>query len=203
MKLILATRNKGKIKEIKALFGRDTEILTLEDVGFVDDIIEDKDTFLGNAMNKATISYDYLKSKYREYFFLAEDSGLEVRALGGRPGVYSARYAGENATDEENIKKLLYELKEVPLEKRDANYNCTAVLIFPNGKSIIAVGKCNGRIALEPRGKNGFGYDPVFLTEESNFSITMAELSEEEKNRISHRKKAIEGIVNGIKGLNS
>ncbi len=199
MKFIIATKNQGKIRELKALLGQDVKILTLKDLDIDFEIIEDKESFLGNAMKKVMVVYEYAKEEYKDFFFLGEDSGLEVRALGGKPGVYSARYAGEKATDEENIKKLLEEMKEIPFEKRDANYNCSMVLVFPDGNFITSVGKCNGKIAFEPRGNGGFGYDPVFLTEESNYQLTMAEISNEEKNRISHRKKALEGILNGLK----
>lgn len=199
MKLIVATNNKGKIEEIKAMLNDFDEVLSLKDIGFTDEAIEDGKTFLENATKKALFYYNALKEKYTDFFFLADDSGLEVEALNGKPGVYSARYAGEKAKDEDNIKKLLNEMKGIPFEKRNANFNCTMVLVYPDGKTIHKEGKCYGRIAFEPKGKNGFGYDPVFLTEESNYTKTMAELSREEKNKISHRRKALEGIKNELK----
>ncbi|MGC8764888.1 MAG: RdgB/HAM1 family non-canonical purine NTP pyrophosphatase [Brevinematia bacterium] len=199
MRLIITTKNQGKARELKSLLEENSSILTLKEIDFNVKIVEDKDTFMGNAEKKALTVYELLKESYRDYFFLGEDSGLEVEALGGRPGVYSARYAGENATDDENIKKLLLEMEGIPFEKRNANYNCSMMLISPEGKIIKSSGKCYGKIAFEPKGTNGFGYDPIFLTEESGYKITMAELSETEKNKISHRKKALEGILNELK----
>jgi XTP/dITP diphosphohydrolase len=199
MKLILATYNEGKVREVKKIM-KELEILSLKEIGFDEEIVEDKETFLGNAMNKAAFVHDRLKDRFQDFFVLADDSGLEVKALGGKPGVFSSRYAGENATDEQNIEKLLFEMKDIPFENRDANYTCAMVLIYPDSSFITSIGRCNGKIAFQPKGKNGFGYDPVFLTEESNYKLTMAELSEDEKNKISHRRKALEGILNGYRG---
>ncbi|MCX7821354.1 MAG: XTP/dITP diphosphatase [Brevinematales bacterium] len=199
MKLIVATFNQGKVKEIKAMLENFDEVLSLKDIGFEKEAIEDGKTFLENATKKALFYYKELKEKYPNFYFLADDSGLEVEALDGKPGVYSARYAGEKARDKDNIQKLLEEMKDIPFDKRDANFNCTMVLVYPNGEKIHKEGKCYGKIAFSPRGENGFGYDPIFLTSESNYQKTMAELSKEEKNLISHRRKALEEIKNELK----
>ncbi len=199
MKLIVATNNKGKVEEIKSILKDFEEVLSLKDIGFNDEAIEDGKTFLENAMKKALFYYNSLKEKYKDYYFLADDSGLEVEALGGRPGVYSARYAGEKATDIDNITKLLEEMKDISFDCRNANFTCNMVLVYPDGKTIHKTGKCYGKIAFKPKGENGFGYDPIFLTKESNYKKTMAEISKEEKNQISHRRKALEGIKNELK----
>ncbi|WAM32236.1 XTP/dITP diphosphatase [Caldicellulosiruptor naganoensis] len=187
-KLLVATKNRGKAKEIKELIGDFfDEVLTLSDFEGNINIIEDGKTFEENALKKAKTIYDLYRLPT-----LADDSGLEVDALGGRPGVYSARYAGENATDEERIKKLLEELRDVPCEKRGAQFVCVLTFIDENGRVYQTKGICRGKIGFEPRGKNGFGYDPVFIPEGS--TLTFAELESEEKNRISHRAKAFEKL---------
>ncbi len=194
MKLIIATRNKGKVLEIKSMLTEFSEVLSLSDIGFNEEAVEDGKTFLENAMKKATFYFDRLSDYLSNYAVLSDDSGLEVEALNGRPGVFSARYAGINATDDDNINKLLEEMKHIPFDKRNANFTCSMVMILPEKKIITSEGKCFGKIATTKKGTNGFGYDPVFLTEESNFTKTMAELSKEEKNKISHRYKALKGI---------
>ncbi len=188
MKAVIATRNKGKIKELEELlsdFGLD--ILPLAHFPQVGEIVEDGDTFFENAMKKAKTV-----SEKTGLMAIADDSGLEVDALKGAPGVYSARYAGEGATDEQNYLKLLDEMKDVPEEKRGAQFRCVMVAYRPDGRWVSAEGVCRGRITYSPRGEKGFGYDPVFVPEGD--TRTMAELTREEKNKISHRGKAL-GIL--------
>lgn len=185
MKIVLATKNNHKIREIEALFDdMAIQFLSLKDFPNVPDIVEDADTFEGNALKKARAAAEWTKE-----VAMADDSGLQVDALNGEPGVYSSRYAGENAADKENNKKLLNEIKGIPFEKRGARYKCIIAVVFPSGEEKMAEGECKGFIAFEPKGKNGFGYDPIFYLPEYN--KTMAELSPEEKNKISHRAKAI------------
>lgn len=184
MKVVLATRNMGKVKEIKQILrGLDLDILTLNDFPEVPSIIEDGKTFKENAVKKARFVAEHLNMPS-----IADDSGLEVNAFNKRPGILSARYAGENATDEDNNRKLLKELNDIPPEKREACYRCVVALVFPSGEEETAEGSCNGFIALEPKGAGGFGYDPLFYIPE--YGMTMAELPPEIKNRISHRGKA-------------
>ena len=185
MKIIIATRNKGKAKEIKEILkDLDIEILTLDDFPGIPAPLEDGKSFKENALKKARFATQHLNMPV-----LADDSGLEVDALGKQPGILSARYAGENATDEENNRKLLKELSGIPLKKRNACYKCVIAVVFPSAREEVVTGSCNGLIALEPKGKGGFGYDPLFYVPE--YGKTMAELPPEIKNRISHRGKAL------------
>ena len=186
MKILLASRNKKKIAELKTLMSKymeDIEILSLDDVGFYDEIIEDGKTFEDNAMIKAKTGAAL------GYICVSDDSGLEVDALGGEPGVYSARYAGEHATDEENNEKLQAEIRDVPDEKCTARYVCVVACAFPDGRSFNVRRTCEGRIIKEYRGDGGFGYDPMFFVEE--FGCTFAQTTPEQKNSISHRGKAM------------
>lgn len=183
-KILVATKNSGKLKEIREILSGVT-ILGLADAGISGDVEETGSTFMENACIKATEI-----ARLSGLPVLADDSGLMVDALSGAPGVYSARFAGENATDEDNIKKLLNELKDVPEEKRTARFVCAMCLIFPDGTKIEAFGKsCEGIILEERHGENGFGYDPVFFAPE--YKKTFAEMTAEEKNQVSHRKAAI------------
>ncbi|AEH23237.1 Nucleoside-triphosphatase rdgB [Thermodesulfobacterium geofontis OPF15] len=185
--LLIATSNMGKAKEIsEALKDFDFEIKTLKDFPNITPPQETGNTFFENA---------YLKAKYYAektgLLSLADDSGLEVDILNGAPGIYSSRFAGENASDEENNKKLLELLKNVPLEKRKARFVCVIVVYHPSGKYIKSEGIWEGLIGFEPRGSYGFGYDPIFLVPEYNYKKTAAELPIEEKNKLSHRGKAL------------
>ncbi|MEK6600175.1 MAG: XTP/dITP diphosphatase [Deltaproteobacteria bacterium] len=185
MKIVLATRNMGKVKEIKEILrGLDLDMLSLNDFTEVPSISEDGKTFKENALKKARFV-----SRYLNIPALADDSGIEVDVLDKRPGILSARYAGGNATDEENNKKLLLELKDIPLKKRCAHYKCVIAIVFPLGEEETVDGSCNGFISLEPKGLGGFGYDPLFYVPE--YGKTMAELPPDIKNRISHRGKAL------------
>ncbi len=197
MRLLLGTKNRGKIREILSILGDlpNLELLTFEDQPF-SDVPETGSSFLENARLKARKI-----SAETGLPVLAEDSGLEVEALGGAPGVRSARFAGEDATDEQNIRKLLELLRDVPDEKRGARFVCVAVVHFPDGRELTAQGELRGRIAREPQGTHGFGYDPVFIPE--GFGQTLAELGPDIKNRISHRRKALEGIKEALRDLTS
>ena len=186
--LLVATHNKGKLREYKELL-RDlpVRLVYLDEVGIHEDVPETGSTFEENAVQKAT-AYARLSG----LLALADDSGLEVDALGGRPGVHSARYAGPNAGDDDRIRKLLAELEGVPPERRTARFRCVIAVASPEGDVITAQGTVEGVIADAPRGHHGFGYDPIFYLPDRD--CTMAELPPEEKNRISHRARAAEAI---------
>jgi XTP/dITP diphosphohydrolase len=193
--VIVATRNKGKIREIRdALKGLNLRIYGLSDFPDVPEIEEDGHSFTENALKKARF--------YAKYFgkvTLADDSGLEVDSLKGLPGVYSARYAGERASSRENNQKLLREIQGVPISKRGARFRCIIAMKSPEGREALADGSCRGKIGLKEKGKKGFGYDPLFILAKNG--KTMAELSLEEKNRVSHRGKALRKIRKIIDGF--
>ena len=184
-KLILTTRNKGKLKEISFLLSDlHIEIVSVLDFPDIADVIEDGATLEENALKKAREIFNATRLPS-----LADDSGLEVVALGMNPGVYSARYAGEGVTYDDNNRKLLQELKNVPLAKRNARFHCVAAFVA-DGIQKTTEGICLGRIIETPRGAEGFGYDPLFVPD--GYDKTFAELSLEVKNNISHRAKAFE-----------
>lgn len=190
MEILVATNNKKKLSEINAILGGlvpDLKLLSLKDIGFSEDIVEDADTFEGNAMIKTNALAAY------GYITIADDSGLSVDYLDGAPGVYSARYAGEPCDDERNNEKLLANLEGVPYENRKARFVSVIACRFPSGEEFTVRGECHGVILESPRGEAGFGYDPLFYYED--FQKTFAELSSEEKNKISHRGKALEEFV--------
>jgi XTP/dITP diphosphohydrolase len=182
MKIILASQNKGKMNEVKAIFkGTDFQIFSLYDLGNDMDVEETGNTFYDNALIKAKAVYDI----YKEPVF-ADDSGLAIEQLDGRPGVFSARYAGEGCSFADNNMKVISELWNLP-EPHKAKFVSTA--IFYDGKNIVeAVGELEGEIIMEQRGAEGFGYDPVFIPD--GYNITIAEMSFDEKNKISHRAKS-------------
>jgi XTP/dITP diphosphohydrolase len=185
-RLLLATNNKGKIREYKSLLkGIPYDITTPAEIGIPPNVDETGVSFEENASLKATVM-----AKQSGLPALADDSGLEVDALGGEPGVHSHRYAGEGASDTDRNSFLLSKLKGVPEKKRTAQFRCVIAIAGPHGKTDLFSGICRGIIIDEPRGKNGFGYDPIFLVPE--LGKTMAELTLEEKNRISHRARAAE-----------
>jgi len=185
-KIIFASKNEGKVREVRHILnGINADILSLNDVGFTDEIHESADTFEGNAKIKAEIIYNKFKLPT-----IADDSGIVAMQLGNEPGVYSARYAGENATDEENNKKLIEKLKSFP-EPHKGKFVCAAVYYF-GADFIIAMGEIAGSIIKEPRGINGFGYDPLFLPD--GYDKTTAELPPEIKNKISHRFRAFDQL---------
>lgn len=192
-KIVLATRNKGKINEFASLFAPlGWEVVSVADFPQAPEVEEDGSTFEENAIKKAATIASVLGMTA-----LADDSGLEVDALEGRPGVYSARYAGENATDEENWRKLLHEMQGVPMEKRTARFRCVLALVEPGKEPIVASGSCEGVILHEPAGENGFGYDPVFFLPQR--MSTMAQLEKQEKNKISHRAVAMHNLMEKIR----
>lgn len=197
-KLLLATNNQGKIRELSSLLGSDSWGFTIPAKEGVNlEIKEMGSIFEENASAKAAA---YAKAS--NLISIADDSGLEVEALNGEPGVRSARYAGEGASDQKRIDYLLARLSGVPWEERKARFRCVIAIAFPNGNVELCQGECSGIIGLETKGQNGFGYDPAFFLPE--LGKTMAELRPEEKNRISHRgkaaweaKKVLEKIVKG------
>ena len=187
MDIVVATNNKGKLKEFRALLGDYfTNIHSLADLGLNCDVEETGSTFEENALLKA----QYVKSQ-TDFAVLADDSGLQVNALGGAPGVFSARYSGENATDESNRKKLFAQLDGK--NDRSAQFVCVLALILPNGKLIYAKGETKGEITLKEEGTNGFGYDAMFYSSELQKSFGIA--TEEEKNSVSHRSKAVKNLI--------
>ena len=186
LKIVLASRNKKKIRELETFLAgipSDKEILSLDDIGFHDEIVEDGKTFAENSFIKASVPAKL------GYIGVADDSGLEVDALDGAPGVYSARYSGEGATDEKNNAKLLSELENVPDDKRTARFRTVITCVFPDGTYFQVDGSCEGRILRAPEGSDGFGYDPLFWYEP--FGKTFASLTPEEKNAVSHRGNAM------------
>lgn len=190
--LVVATRNQGKLKEFQKMLGRQFKIISLEEFPHVK-IIENGKTFDENALIKARTVMEVTG-----FPALGDDSGLEVLTLGCRPGIYSARFAGTDATDEENIKKLLFEMEDIPFEKRQARFVCSLALVFPGGKTFIQKGFLEGYITFEPKGSMGFGYDPVFFLPEYN--KTVAEIPAEDKNRISHRAEALRKLRQNLDG---
>ncbi len=192
-KLLMATRNKGKELELRSLLaGLPLEIMTLNDWPDLPEAMEDQPTFLGNATQKALLG-----AQQTGLITLADDSGLEVAALGGLPGVRSARFAGEERNDRRNNMKLLSLLKDIPLSQRTAQFVCVAVIATPDGKIYSAEGRCTGIIVSEFQGKGGFGYDPIFYV--PGLHKTFAQLDLEEKNRISHRGQALREAVTIIR----
>jgi XTP/dITP diphosphohydrolase len=186
MVLVLATKNQGKIKEIEAsLSFPGLTYKSLRDFPEIPEVLEDGASFLENALKKAQTIGQALNLPV-----MADDSGLEVDALQGAPGIFSARFAGPGATDQANNKKLLDLLREVPEAQRTARFVCLLVLFRPSGEWIQTRGVCEGLITREPRGDQGFGYDPLFFL--SHLKKTMAEIPLEIKNRISHRAQALE-----------
>lgn len=183
-RILFASRNRGKVSEIKAML-KDigVTLLSLDDYPDLPEVCEDGDSFLENALLKARAI-----ARLTGEPVLADDSGLEVAALGGAPGIYSSRYAGEDANDAENIRKLLDELREVSAAERKAAFRCVLVLCQPDGSYRSFEGRWEGRITEEPFGRGGFGYDPVFFLPDRG--VTVAELPAEIKNRISHRAQA-------------
>ena len=187
--LLIATNNAHKILEFKRLLnGINHEILTPASIGVNLDVEESGNTFEQNARLKA-----HAFAKATGIDSLADDSGIEVDALDGRPGVYSARYGGTNLSDEDRVQLLLRELVDVPTEKRTCRYRVILVLARPDGSEILSEGKCEGSIAHKPIGLNGFGYDPIFLVD--NSQVSMAELSPEQKDLISHRGMATKKMI--------
>ncbi|MDE0686796.1 RdgB/HAM1 family non-canonical purine NTP pyrophosphatase [Candidatus Poribacteria bacterium] len=192
MKLILATRNQGKVRELtNMLYGeanskQQIEVISLENYPDAPEVIEDGKTYAENAIKKASVI-----AAYTSHLTLADDAGLEVDALDGAPGIHSKRWAGENATDETRIAKLLQALEGAA--NRRARFIAAIAVVHPNANPEVVLGVCEGHIRHDPVGESGFGYDPVFVPD--GYHQTFAELGEEIKNRISHRAKALEQAI--------
>ena len=189
MRLVFATNNQNKVKELKALMPETIEILTLSDIGCLEDIEETEDTLEGNAKLKA----NHITKNYG-YNCFADDTGLEVEALNGAPGVYSARYAGENVTYEDNVQKMLREMEGK--QNRQAQFR-TSIALNLEGKQYLFDGVCKGKITNTKHGTDGFGYDPIFRP--SGFKQTFAEMSLDQKGKISHRGLAVQKLITFLK----
>lgn len=186
--VVIATNNENKIREIRQILDIENfEFLSLNDADISSDPEENADSFEGNARIKAKAVFDRTEG----YSVLADDSGLEVDALGGAPGVYSSRFAGEEGNDEANNALLLEKLDGVPYEERTARFICTLVFIDESGREYVAKGSVEGKIGYEEHGGNGFGYDPLFLPDAYSGDKTFAQASSEEKNSLSHRGNAL------------
>ncbi|MCK5521484.1 MAG: RdgB/HAM1 family non-canonical purine NTP pyrophosphatase [Candidatus Marinimicrobia bacterium] len=186
-KIVFASHNKDKIRELSAKLGSEFELITLHELPDMPDVIEDGETLEENALKKSREIFEFSGLPC-----LADDTGLEVRALDGAPGVYSARYAGENVTYDDNVNKLLKEMKPIPREQRDALFRTVMAYTDKNG-SLTAEGATAGLICEKKQGDSGFGYDPVFYVPEKN--KTYSEMTLNEKNELSHRGKAVNNII--------
>ena len=191
MQLIFASHNKNKVKEVKSLIHNTINLLSLDDINLLNEIEETSTTIEGNALLKAQTIY-----KQTGINCFADDSGLLVDALNGAPGVYSARYAGEQKNDEDNMQKLLFNLKNI--EARDAHFKTVMALII-DGKEYLFEGIINGKIISEKMGTNGFGYDPIFVP--NGYTETFAQLNSETKNAISHRGIALKKLIEFINAI--
>ncbi|KPB05493.1 XTP/dITP diphosphatase [Bacillus sp. CHD6a] len=188
--IIIATNNPGKVKDFEVILEpKGFKVKSLADFPEIPDVEETGTTFEENALLKAEAVSAHLGK-----IVLADDSGLEVDALNGEPGVYSARYAGMEKDDKKNIQKVLHGMEGVPNEKRTARFVCVLAVVDPSGEKFTVRGTCEGNIATEPIGENGFGYDPIFYVNEKQ--KTMAQLSKEEKSEISHRGNAMKELTN-------
>lgn len=195
MELLVATRNAGKLHEIGLLLAPSAiRVRGAADFPQLSEIEEDGETFEDNALKKARTA-----AAMTGLLTLADDSGLEVEALGGLPGVRSSRYAGESANDAENIRKLLAAMEKIPMSRRRAAFRCVMALCPPQGECFLFRGQLRGIILYEKRGSGGFGYDPVFMVPE--YGKTLAELSTDIKNRISHRGRALQKVIAHLRRL--
>ncbi len=195
MKLVIATKNQHKLKEIAAIL-KDTaqyQLVSLNDYPNAPDVIEDQDSFVGNASKKALET-----ARFTGELAVADDSGLQVDALHGEPGVYSARYAGEGASYKEICLKLLSNMQYVPDDKRSAQFKTVIAVATPEQVLFTVEGTCRGVITKAMKGDNGFGYDPVFYYE--SLGKTFAELEPDEKNLVSHRARALQKLKEQLKG---
>ena len=196
MKFILASQNKHKIEEMEAITKKyGMKIVGRDDFGIPDVKVEENgDTFEENSLIKARSIF-----KLCGEITIADDSGLEVDALDGAPGVYSSRFAGEEGNDLKNNEKLLEMLKDVPLEKRTGRFVSVISMCFPNGKEIVVRGECEGHIMFEASGENGFGYDPLFRP--LGYEVSFGDIPSEEKNKISHRANALKELQKQLEGM--
>lgn len=192
-KIIFATGNQGKMREIREILGdMDVEIQSMKEAGIELDIVEDGSTFEENAIIKAKAV-----AEHTDAIVLADDSGLEIDYLGGEPGIYSARYLGEDTSYRIKNQNLIDRLEGVPEAERTARFVCAIAAVMPDGEVITTHGVIEGTIAHEEKGANGFGYDPIFYVPE--YHCTTAQLSDEQKNEISHRGKALEAMKEELK----
>jgi len=185
MDIIVATKNKGKIKEIKKILGQHN-VMSQAEINIDIDVEENGATFAENAMIKATAV-----AQYTDCAVIADDSGIEVDALDGAPGIYSARYCGQGATDEDRVTKLLSEIENA--DNRGAQFNCAIALILPDGERHIFEGIVRGTLDFKPSGSNGFGYDPIFIPD--GYDKTFGELDSSIKDEISHRARALKALA--------
>lgn len=198
MRIIFATGNKGKLREINDILkDLNIPIVSLKDAGITSEPEETGVTFEENAVIKAKYAAEILKDE--DAIFMADDSGLEVDALGGEPGVYSARYMGEETPYSIKNKNIIDRLDGIENDKRTARFVCAIAAVLPDGSTIATRGTIEGKIGYEERGANGFGYDPIFYL--PDMSLSTAELSPDEKNKISHRGKALEAMKNKLKEI--
>jgi XTP/dITP diphosphohydrolase len=189
MKIVIATSNQHKLRELKELLKNfDVQLLSLRDFPDCPAVVEDGKSFAENALKKG-----HTICAHTGLLTIADDSGLEVDCLGGQPGIFSARYAGEGTDDRKNYEKLLQEMKGIASENRGARFRCVLSIAAPSGQQRVVEGEYRGLIIEEPRGKNGFGYDPVFLDTASG--LTFAEMRPDQKNQISHRARALHELV--------
>lgn len=200
MKIIFATGNEGKMREIRAIL-KDVEadILSMKEAGLRLDIEEDGESFAENALIKARAVADALaaENRFHDYMVLADDSGLEIDCLNGEPGIYSARYLGEETPFDVKSRDLLRRMEQVPDEERSARFVCAIAAVFADGETVTTRGTIEGRIGYDLKGDNGFGYDPIFYLPE--YERTAAELTGDEKNQISHRSRALACMKDELK----
>lgn len=187
MRLVLATRNRHKLDEVRALLADWDAELTLLEGAAAGDLVEDGPTYAANALKKARAA-----CRLTGLIALGDDSGLEVEVLGGAPAIRSRRYAGEQATDADNNAKLLAALRGLPAERRGAVFVCALAIVAPDGRCEVVTGRCPVVVAEAPRGQGGFGYDPLAIVPE--YGMTFAELPPEVKNKVSHRARAVEAL---------
>ncbi len=192
MRIVIATGNKDKVREINEILkGTEFDAVSMKEIGIDPEIIEDADSFEGNALIKARTVHELTKE-----YVMADDSGLCIDALNGAPGIYSARFCGEDSTYEEKFKKIFEMLKDVPEEKRTAQFVCAIAVVRPDGSSFTVRGECHGILHEKPMGEGGFGYDPIFYVPE--FGMTTAQMTKDQKNSISHRGKALRAMVDKL-----
>ena len=192
MRIVIATGNKDKVREINEILkGTEFDAVSMKEIGIDPEIIEDADSFEGNALIKARTVHELTKE-----YVMADDSGLCIDALNGAPGIYSARFCGEDSNYEEKFKKIFEMLKDVPEEKRTAQFVCAIAVVRPDGSSFTVRGECHGILHEKPMGEGGFGYDPIFYVPE--FGMTTAQMTKDQKNSISHRGKALRAMVDKL-----
>ncbi|MCQ2482731.1 MAG: XTP/dITP diphosphatase [Clostridia bacterium] len=189
MRIIIATGNQDKVREINEILkDTDFDAVSMKSIGINPDIVEDADSFEGNALIKAKAVHNLVND-----YVMADDSGLCIDALNGAPGIYSARFCGEDSTYEEKFQKIFEMLKDVPEEERTAHFVCAIAVVRPDGSSFTVKEQCDGILHEVPQGENGFGYDPIFYVPEYN--MTTAQMNPEQKHQISHRGKALRSMV--------